>query len=165
MTYSSKTDLTYTYTRTLDGTETEGTNAKLIITATDANGNLTPSADLGSGSFTTDFTVPTMASAVRTNNTTLEVSLSELGLTSTITKANDGGFTVEENGTPATTYTVSAIAPGATNDKVVLTVASVAASNAAGLKVKYAASGNGTVADRAGNVLATNATGVVIAAW
>ncbi len=116
-------------------------------------------------SVTIDKTAPTLSSAVRGSDTEITVTLSELALASTITKATAGGFVVHETGTPATTYAVSSIAPGATNDLVVLTVASVAASNSVGLTVKYTAGGAGTVSDRAGNALATNATGVTIASW
>lgn len=80
---------------------------------------------------TADTVAPTLSSASRTNNTTIEVTLSELADVDSITKANDGGFTVEETGTPATTYAVTAIAPGATNNKIILTVATMLASAAA----------------------------------
>ena len=114
---------------------------------------------------TPDVAAPTLSSAARTNNTTIEVTLSELLDVDTITKSNDGGFTVEDASTPATTYAVTAIAPGATRNKVILTVATIAASQANEVKVKYAATGNGTVTDIAGNALATDATGVTIASW
>lgn len=114
---------------------------------------------------TEDIVAPTLSSAARTNDTTLEVTLSELADVDSITKANAGGFTVEDAVTPATTYAVSAIAPGATNNKVILTVATVAASQLTGLKVKYTATGNGTVEDVAWNALETDATGVTIATW
>jgi hypothetical protein len=39
------------------------------------------------------------------------------------------------------------------------------ASAAAGVTIKYATGGNGTVADPTGNLMATNATGVLITAW
>lgn len=114
---------------------------------------------------TEDIVAPTLSSAARTNNTTIEVTLSELADVDSITKANAGGFTVEETGTPATTYAVASIAPGATNNKIILTVATMLASAAAWVTVKYAATGNGTVEDVAWNALETDATGVVIAAW
>lgn len=60
---------------------------------------------------------------------------------------------------------MSAVAPGATNDLAVLTVANMTASAAAGVTIKYATGGNGTVADPTGNLMATNATGVLITAW
>ena len=131
---------------------------------TDTSGNVVTAAPTNA-TFTVDNTAPTMSSGARTNNTTLVVTLSELGATASITKANDGWFTVEDAVTGAITYAVSAINPGATDNLVVLTVANVGVSQAIGLKVKYLAAGNGTVTDVAGNALATNATGVTIAAW
>jgi len=119
----------------------------------------------GGSGVTFDKTAPTMSSAVRDSNTQITVSLSELAIAASITKANAGGFTVEETGTPATTYAVSGIAPGATDDLVVLTVADMTASAAAGVTVKYTAGGNGTVEDLAGNDLATDETGEVVAPW
>lgn len=116
-------------------------------------------------SATRDVTAPTLASAARNSNTQLTVTLSELANADSITKANAGGFTVEDAVTPATTYAVTAIAPGATDNLVVLTVATVAASQVTGLKVKYTAGGNGTVTDVATNALATNAVGVTISGW
>jgi hypothetical protein len=112
-----------------------------------------------------DTAVPTMVSAVRVDNTHLRLTMSETCAVDTITKANAGGFTVNETGAPGTTYSVSAIAPGTTNKEIVLTVASMAASSAAGVTLKYASGGNGTVKDSYGNALATNATGVLVAAW
>jgi hypothetical protein len=111
-----------------------------------------------------DTTVPTLASAVRTDDTHITVTMSETCAVNTITKSNAGGFTVNETGS-ATAYAVSAVAPGATNDKVVLTVANLAVSSKEGVTVKYASGGNGTVKDSYGNVLATNATGVAAPAW
>lgn len=80
-----------------------------------------------------------MLSAVKDLVTQITVTLSELAQALTITKANDGGFTVFETGTPATTYAVTAIAPGATDDLVVLTVADMTASAAAGVTITYTA--------------------------
>lgn len=114
---------------------------------------------------TEDVVAPTLSSAARTNNTTIEVTLSELADQDSITKANAGGFVVQDAVTPATTYAVTSIAPGATNNKVILTVATIAASQANGVKVKYTAGGNGTVVDVAWNTLATDNTGVTIATW
>lgn len=161
MTKSSTT--VYTYVHTVGAGNGAATVA--LSVGTDASGNVVTAAPTSGATFTVDNTAPTMASGARTNNTTLEVTLSELAAAASITKANDGWFTVEDAVTPATTYTVSSIAPGATNDKVVLTVASVAGSQATGLKIKYTAGGNGTVTDVATNALATNATGVTVAAW
>jgi hypothetical protein len=46
-----------------------------------------------------------------------------------------------------------------------LTVADVSASAAVGLTVTYTQGGNGTVADPAGNLMATDGTGENIASW
>lgn len=114
---------------------------------------------------TKDVTAPTLVSAARVDDTHIEVTLSELADQDSITKANAGGFTVEDLSVPETTYAVSAIAPGATNNKIILTVASIAASIATGVKIKYATGVNGTVKDVASIALATNAVGVDIATW
>ena len=83
-------------------------------------------------------------------------------------KANDGGFVVTMLNS-LTTYAVSAIAHGATNDLVVLTVADMSGSSSAGVKVTYSSGSrpgdNGTVTDANGNYLATDSTGVSIVAW
>ncbi len=131
---------------------------------TDAAGNVVTAAPTNA-TFKVDNTVPTMSSAARDSDTQLTLTLSELALATTTTKANDGGFVVHETGAPGTTYAVSGIAPGVTDDLVVLTVANMGASNVAGVTVKYTAAGNGTVTDVAGNALATNAVGVVVAPW
>lgn len=149
----------YEYDRILDGTETEGT-ANCLITGSDMAGNVTTNTNIGS--IITDFTAPTLDSGTETNVTHLNIVLSELCLTASITKSNDGGFVVYETGTPGTTYVVSAIAPGIDNTHVVLTVADITASIGAGITVTYIAWGNGTVADLTGNLLATDAIGVEI---
>lgn len=56
---------------------------------TDTSGNVVTAAPTNA-TFTVDNTAPTMSSGARTNNTTLVVTLSELGATASITKANDG---------------------------------------------------------------------------
>ncbi len=161
MTFSSLTTGTYVYTRTLNGTETEGT-ANVLVTGTDITGNLTNGTYMGS--ITTDFTLPTLSSGLRVSATSYTITLSELAAAASITKANAGGFVVYETGTPATTYAVSAIAPGITNDLITITVADTSASTVAGVTITYVAGGNGTVADVTGNLLATDATGVTAAA-
>jgi len=105
-------------------------------------------------------TSPTMASAVRTSNTLITVTLSKVASVPTITKVNDGGFTVSDASNVSTTFAVTRIDPGTTNDKVVLTVADT--SGVVNLLVKYTAAGNGTVADAGGNPMATNASGVAV---
>jgi hypothetical protein len=138
---------------TLDFKDLSGNSATQIVAVT------------GGSAVVFDEIVPELSSVAVNSNTQLTVTLTELALASTITKANDGWFVVAETGAPWTTYAVSAIAPGATDDLVVLTVASMAASSAAGVTVTYANAGNGTVSDKAGNLLATDATGVIAAAF
>lgn len=156
----------WTATQTMAGGDTTGVVA-FSIAFSDIGGvaGTTVTTKTGGSDVTFDKTVPTLVSVSKTNVTTLNVLLSELAITGTITKANAGGFTVFQTGTPATTYAVSAIAPGADNTHVVLTVADITASAAAGVTVTYTAGGNGTVTDLAGNALATDATGVLVAAW
>ena len=112
-----------------------------------------------------DITAPTMLSAVKDLVTQITLTLSELALASTTTKANNWWFTVFQTGTPTTTYAVSSIAPGATNNLVVLTVADMTASALTGVTITYTAGWNGTVSDVVGNLMATNATWVIIAPW
>lgn len=114
---------------------------------------------------TFDKTAPTLASATYWSSTQLTVTLSELAKDTTITKANAWGFSVFETWTPATTYAVSAIAPWATDDLVVLTVADMTASALVWVTVAYTAWGNWTVADPTWNTMATNATWVEVPAW
>lgn len=97
---------------------------------------------------TKDVTVPTILSAARVDDTHIEVTLSELANQDSITKLlSTGGFTVEDLITPATLYVVASIAPGATNNKIILTVATIIGSVLTGVKVKYAAGVDGTVTD------------------
>ena len=146
--------------------DTSGTVPFTIDFADNAgNAGTQVTAVTGGSGVTFDKTAPTLVSAAKDLVTQITVTLSELAAAASITKANAGGFTVFETGTPGTTYAVSAIAPGATNDLVVLTVADMTASAAAGVTVAYAAGGNGTVAAPTGNLMATNATGVVVAPW
>jgi len=113
---------------------------------------------------------PTLSSVVRNTDTQLTVTLSELAAANTITKSNDSGFVVTQTGS-LTTFAVSAIAPGDTNDIVILTVANMAAAEGAGVTVTYTKGdpdsgvGNGLVTDARGNYLATDSTGLIIAAW
>lgn len=110
-------------------------------------------------------THPTLVSATRDDATTITVTLSELALATSITKANAWWFTVYETWTPTTEYAVSAIAPWATNDLVELTVADTSASDLAWLTVTYTKGWNWTIEDLSWNLLLTNATWVVIPAW
>lgn len=136
MTFVSLLAGLYTYTRTLNGTETEGA-CNVLVTGIDLAGNTTTTTNVGN--VTTDFTAPTLSSAVEDSVTQITVTLSSVVAAASITKANDGGFVVAETGTPGTTYAVSGIAPGATNDLVVLTVADITASAAAGVTITYTA--------------------------
>jgi len=160
------TPTTFSVAYTLVSGDSSG-EIPFTVNAKDRNGVAAATVLVTTGAeiVTFDKTAPTLSSATRTNDTTLAVLLSELGITASITKANAGGFVVARTGTPGTTYAVSGIAPGGTNATVVLTVATVAASSAQGVTVTYASGGNGTVSDRASNLLATNATGVLVAAW
>jgi len=66
------------------------------VNAKDRNGVAAATVLVTTGAeiVTFDKTVPTLSSATRTNDTTLAVLLSELGITASITKANAGGFVV-----------------------------------------------------------------------
>jgi hypothetical protein len=152
-----------------------GASSVAGVTITYAAGGNGTATDIGGTALATNATgvatagwdsAPRMLSASRIANTTIRVVLSENADTATTTKSNDGGFVVYQTGTPATTYAVSAIAPNGGNyNQVDLTVASILASAATGVTVTYVAGGNGTVADPAANVMATDATGVLVAAW
>ncbi len=113
--------------------------------------------------FSVDIVLPTLSSAVKTNNTTITVTLSEN--CTNIAKMNDGGFVVCQTGTPTTTHAVTAIAQGADASHAVLTVADISASGVQGVTIKYTAAVNGIVQDIAGNAMSTNNAGVAIAAW
>ncbi|MEE8152057.1 MAG: LamG domain-containing protein, partial [candidate division NC10 bacterium] len=157
-------DDTITLTLT-DGTEASGTDVKDVL-YTAATGLLTDIAGnaladvLSGGVSEVDGAAPILLSAVRDSDTQITVTLSELAASASITKANDGGFTVTQTG-GGPTYAVSAINPGATDDLVVLTVADMAVSGSAGVTVTYATGVNGTVEELASNTLSTSA----IAFW
>lgn len=104
-----------------------------------------------------DLLAPTMSSILKDSVTQITLTLSELADVTSITKANNWWFTVFQTWTPATTYAVSAINPWVTNDKVVLTIADMTASAVPWVTVTYTSGWNGTVADEAGNLMATNA--------
>ena len=59
---------------------------------------------------------------------------------------------------------MSDIDPGDDDTEIILTIASIAASDETGITVVYTAGGNGTVQDLSGNLLATNA-GVESPTW
>ncbi|MCK4458317.1 MAG: hypothetical protein KAU52_01150, partial [Methanosarcinales archaeon] len=118
----------------------------------------------GTAIATIDTAAPTLSSAARDTDTQINVTMSES--VTALDTGSDGGFIVAKNGAPGTTYTVSAIAAGGSAEFVILTVADMATSGAAGVNVTYnATDANGTITDIAGNDLATDATGVTIAAW
>lgn len=110
-----------------------------------------------------DTTPPALDSAERNDNTHITVTLSEdcTGLT----KGSSGGFIVHENENPGITYEVTAITQATDAKRVVLTVADMGASAKEGVTVKYTAGGDVTVQDMAGNYMAADSTGVVLAAW
>ncbi|MBW2632355.1 MAG: PGF-pre-PGF domain-containing protein, partial [Deltaproteobacteria bacterium] len=114
-----------------------------------------PTAVLGEA--TSDTTAPTLISVARDNDTQITVTMSE---SVTALGPGDGGFTVTKTG-DTTTYTVSKIATGGSDEFVVLTVADMAASG--GVTVTYNATNNGTITDIAGNALETDTTGVAVA--
>jgi hypothetical protein len=116
-------------------------------------------------SINVDNVTPTLVSAVYNSDTQITVTLSKLANVSTIEKSNNGGFTVTKTG-GSTTYAVTSTAASTTdNTKVVLTVSDMTSAGAIGVKVTYSATGNGTIADTLGNLLATNNTGITIPPW
>lgn len=126
---------------------------------------LAPVSTLTSGvGVTYDKTGIVILSVALITDTTIEVTLSEVAKTASITKANAGWFTVVDTDEETTTYAVSEIAPGVTDDKIILTLADVSASDVTGITVKYTVGGNGTVQDLSWNLLATN-PGVAIPSW
>ncbi|MCK5591598.1 MAG: right-handed parallel beta-helix repeat-containing protein, partial [Candidatus Pacebacteria bacterium] len=147
----------------IDGALTFHDNVKLRITPYDGTTAGTPV--ISASAFTVDNTAPLLFSATRDTDTQIRVTLNELAAAITIIKSDDGGFIVADTVTPANTYTVSAVNPGATDDLVILTVADIAASDSTGVTITYTATGNGTVTDVAGNALATDAVGVNVNAW
>lgn len=160
MTFVSLVGSTYTYSRVLNGTETEG-SCQVLVTGTDTAGNTTTNTLVG---FTTaDFTGPFIFGLTVNSPTEILVQMDEVLNTASITKANNGGFVVKDTTNGLTSYTVSAIAPsGAPSlDEIKLTVADFTAQiGSGGVTVTYVAGGNGTVADVLGNLSLTDATGV-----
>jgi len=161
-----------TYTLTLDGgndaTDLAAlTTGQTVVASVDMTALTDIATNAGSGAttntWTYDVTAPTLSSAARNSDTQITVTMSEAVVDPTA--ANTGGFTVTETGVGTATYPVSAIADGASAELVVLTVADMAASDAAGVTVTYTAGGEGLIADTAGNALETDDTGVVVAAW
>lgn len=134
-------------------------------TIRDAAGNDAETALGGAGSTASvlvDAVIPTLTGTVRTDDTHITVTLSEP--CQNLVKTNDGGFTVRKTGT-LTAYTVFATAQGTDNSHVVLTVADMDSAGTAGVTVTYASGTNGTIADLAGNALASDSGGKTISAW
>lgn len=130
-----------------------------LSVGTDASGNVVTAAPTNA-TFNIDNDVPFMFGVVKDTVTQLTVEFDSAVTASTVTKANDGGFVVKDTATGLTTFAVSAVAPGVSSLYAVLTVADMTAAAAGGVTVTYVAAGNGTVADDAGNAMATDATGV-----
>ena len=150
-----------TYTTTWNSTAINTYSSHtLYAVARDAAGNHSTSTV----TVNVDNVAPTLVSSVHNSDTQITVTLSKLANASTITKPNDGGFTVTKTGL-GTTYTVTSVAPGSDNTRVVLTVASMTTSGGTGVIVTYSHSGNGTIADTLGNLLATDNTGITIPPW
>ena len=128
----------------------------------DTGGTAIETGYISGQTYSVDRVAPTISGAVRNSNTQITVTLSEA--CQNLAKANNGGFTVTKTGI-GTTYAVSATAQGADTSHVMLTVADMGTAAGAGVTVTYTAGGNGTIADTIGNALATDGTGVAIAAW
>jgi hypothetical protein len=147
------------------GVETFEVRAGSAASIFDLAGNAA-AASLTTGAKTLlDAIPPVLAGAVRNNDTQITVELSKEAAAATITKSGPGGFAVEATGNSAAAYPVTGITPGSDTRHVVLTVADLSSSGKAGVTVKYTAGGNGTVADAAGNAMATDAVGVPVAGW
>jgi len=120
------------YTTTWDSTSiTIYGSHTLYAVARDAAGNYATSTV----SVNVDNVAPTMSTVVRNSDTQIIVTLSKLANAATITRSNSGGFIVTKTGVPGTTYTVTSIAPGTDNTKVVLTVANLSTSGGTGVTV------------------------------
>ncbi|MCX6716637.1 MAG: Ig-like domain-containing protein [Candidatus Taylorbacteria bacterium] len=156
---STSSPNTYSTTWNSTGITIYGSHT-IYAVARDTSGNHSTS----SISVNVDNVAPTMSSSVHDSDTQITVTLSKLANATTITKANNGGFTVTKTGV-GTTYAVSSIAPGTDNTKVILTVANMSTAGGTGVTVTYTAGGNGTITDTLGNLLATNGTGIAIPPW
>lgn len=152
-----------TVTDTPNGAETIEIRPADEISVYNVMGNAMAAEETGGIKNLKDQKPPVIERVEKTSNTSITVILSED--CTNIDKDNDGGFTVEETGNPAITYAVSSIAQGSDARHVILTVANISASSKKGVKIKYTAGGNGTIQDIAGNIMATNDTGLTIAAW
>lgn len=142
MTKSSTT--VYTYSHTVGAGNGAATVA--LSVGTDAASNVVTAAPTSGATFTVDNTAPTMDSAVRDTDTQITITMDEAMAAASVTNANDGGFVVTRTG-EVDTYTVSAVAAGASPTLVVLTVADMTTAIAEGVTVTYATGGNGTATD------------------
>ena len=178
-------DFSLTSTGTAEGTITNvsanGNNYDVMVSGIHGNGTLrldlksTGTGIVGSNLkaiesgyhtgeiYTIDKEAPILIGAVRNNDTKITVTLSESSIN--LTKANHGGFTVSEIGTPSITYVVSAIEQGSDATHVILTVSDMSISAKEGILVSYTQGGNGMIQDTATNPLATNSIGLAIPAW
>ncbi len=137
-------------------------NGGTIRDEADNDAGMTLGSVGSTASILVDAVIPTLTGAVRTDDTHITVTLSEP--CQNLVKINDGGFTVRKTGT-ATAYTVFATAQGADDSHVLLTVADMDSAGMAGVTVIYAPGINGTIADLAGNALASDSSGKTISAW
>ncbi|MBO9609520.1 MAG: S-layer homology domain-containing protein, partial [Paenibacillaceae bacterium] len=110
-----------------------------------------------------DTVPPAFVDARRIDDTHLEVTLSEEAYR--IAQTNDGGFSVKETGSATIAYAVAAIAEGADARHVILTVAEMGVSAKEGVTIGYSATGNGMLADKAGNKMASMETVKAIGYW
>ncbi len=178
------TDFTLTTTGTVSGniasvSAASGTTMDVTVNSIsgvgtlglDLNAAATGIADIGGTAIATGYTsgeaytvdtiAPTLQSAVRNNDTQITVTLSEASQN----LINSDGFTVFETGNPGTTYFVTYTEEGLDYRHVVLSVYDLGGSAAKGLTVTYTTGPSATIRDLAGNLLATDGTGVTIALW
>ncbi len=106
---------------------------------------------------------PGIASVTRVDDVTLTVTFTEA--VEAFDRADDAGFSVTETGDPSIGYAVKAARTSADGLSATLTVDGLGPSAKEGITVTYTAGGNGTIADIAGNPLASTATGLTIDPW
>ncbi len=109
-----------------------------------------------------DKTPPTLVGAVRTDSTHLTIVLSEKCYN--LDHSNNGGFTVNENG-GSNFYEIVATAGGVDDCQIILTVPDLKQACSGGVIVKYGAGADGTVQDRAGNLMIADNVGITVTAW
>jgi len=153
----------YTYDLDVPAWDIDATCTVTLVT--DVIWNVITTDAVTNSTFTIDNTVPTLESAAYDTDTQLTITMDEFMDATSVTNADDGWFVVAETDAWWTTYAVSAVAAWATADLVVLTIADASASVTPWLTVTYATGWNGTATDSAGNVLATDATWVLVPTW